>query len=182
MCKGGFNMLKIDKNCWIIYNKNGALVTIEVRNRDIDKNFNKLKGYNRISILDDEFDNSDYVLLWDVWDNKSHMTNSQIKQNIDKKLSVKDYLTLKQKTSIFNREVKAFVVVGGQLLEHSDNEEIINLSYKTICSHFDKNSKCWQFCYQPSGLTYCTREQAKQVLKTFEQMENSQNIEDENSL
>lgn len=175
-------MLKIEKNCWIVYNKNGVLVTIEVCNRDNDKNFNKLKEYDRISILNDEYDNSDYVLLWDVWDNKLHMTNSQIKQNIDKKLSFKDCLTLKYKTSAFNREVKAFMVVGGQLLEHSDDEEIIDLIYKTICSHFDKNSKCWQYRFQPTGFTYCTREQAKQVLKTFEQMENSQQLENKNSL
>lgn len=175
-------MLKINKNAWIVYNKNDVLVTIIVYNRDNDENIYKLKGYDRPSILDNEYDNSDYTLLWDVWDNKSHMTNAEIKQNIDKKLSLKDFLTLKYKTSIFYRVLEFFIVVGGKLLKHSHNEEAIDFIYNTICSHFDRNSKCWQHRYRPMGSTYCTREQAKQVLKTFEEMENSQNIENESGL
>ena len=175
-------MLKIDKNCWIVYNKDGSLVTIEVRNRDNEQNIVKSKGYNEMSILNDEYDNSDYVLVWDIWNNKSNMTNEQIKQNIDKKLSLRDFVTLKYKTSIFNRVAEVFAVVGGQLLERGHNEEVIDLTYNTICSHFDKSAKCWQYRYQNSGYTYCTREQAKQVLKTFEQMEKTQNFEEENVL
>ena len=49
-------------------------------------------------------------------------------------------------------------------------------------SNFDKDAICWQYRYQSSGYTHCTREQAKAVLKTFEQMEKSQNIEEENIL
>ena len=175
-------MIKIEKNCWIIYNKDGVLATIEVYNRDNEKDIYKSKGYNTKSILDDEYDNSDYVLVWDVWNNKLNMTNEQIKQNIDKKLNLKDFVTLKYKTSIFNRVAECFTVVGGQLLEHGHNEEVIDLIYNTICSHFDKSAKCWQYRYQNRGFTYCTREQAKQVLKTFEQMEKSQNIREENVL
>lgn len=173
-------MLKIDKNCWIVYNKDGALVTISVRNRENEEDIYKLKGYNTMSILDDEYDNSDYILLWDIWDNKTLMTNEQIKQNIDKKLNLKDFVTLKYKTSIFNRVVEYYMVVGGQLLKPSHNEEVIDLVYNTICSHFDKSAHCWQSRYQSRGYTYCTREQAKQVLRTFEQMEKSKNIEEEN--
>ena len=172
-------MLKIDKNCWIVYNKDGVLVTVDVYNRDNNKNVYKVKGYAEMSILDDEYDNSDYSLHWDIWNNKSKMTNEQIRVNIDKKLKLKDFLTLKYKTSIFNRVVEFFTVVGGQLLEHSHNEQVIDLIYNTICSHFDKNAICWQYRYQNHGYTYCTREQAKQVLKTFEQMEKTQNIEED---
>ena len=173
-------MLKIEKNCWIVYNKDGVLVTIGVHNRDNNRNINKLKGYERISILDDEYDNSDYTLYWDIWDNKTNMTNEQIKANIDKKLSLRDYVTVKYKTSIFNRVLAKFLVAGGQLLETSHNEQTIDLIYNIICSHFDKDSICRQYRYQSSGYTYCTREQAKSVLKTFEQMEKSQNIQEEN--
>ena len=175
-------MLKIEKNCWIVYNKDGVLVTVGVHNRDNSRNVNKLKGYERMSILDDEYDNSEYTLYWDVWNNKTNMTNEQIKKNIDKKLSLKDYLTLKYETSIFKRTFRVLLVVGGQLLEHSRNEQVIDLIYNTICSHFDENAICRQYRYQSSGLTYCSREQAKQVLKTFEQMEKSQHIEEEDTL
>ena len=44
------------------------------------------------------------------------------------------------------------------------------------------NAICWQYRHNSSGYTYCTREQAKQVLKTFEQMENSQNVIEDNPL
>lgn len=163
-------MLKIDKNCWVVYNKDGALATIEICNRD-KKDSGKVKGYNEASILNAEYDNSDYVLLWSVWDNKTNMTIEQIKQNIDKKLSFKDYIRLKFKTSIFNRVADPFMVVGGQLLGRSHDEKAIDLVYGTICSHFDKSAKCWQYRGNPGGYTYCTREQAKQVLGTFEKME-----------
>ena len=171
-------MLKIEKNCWIVYNKDGVLVTIGVHNRDNNRNVNKLKGYERVSILDDEYDNSDYTLYWDVWDNKTNMTNEQIKENIDKKLSLHNYATLKYKKSIFNRTLSRYLIAGGQLLEPSHNLQVIDLIYNTICLHFDKDAICWTYRYQSSGFTYCTREQAKQVLKTFEQMEKSQNVKD----
>lgn len=180
--KGDYSMLKIDKNCWIVYNKDGTLVTIDAHNRDNDRNVNKLKGYERTSILDDEYDNSEYSLHWNIWNNKTNMTNEQIRKNIDKKLSLLDYATLKYKTSILNRTLTRFLVVGGELLEPSNNEQVIDLIYDTICSHFDKDAICWQYRYQSSGYTHCTREQAKAVLKTFEQMEKSQNIEEENIL
>ena len=61
-------MLKIDKNCWIVYNQNNTLVTIEVANRDNYKSLSKIKGYNEKSILDNEYDNADYVLRWDCQD------------------------------------------------------------------------------------------------------------------
>lgn len=176
-------MIKIDKNCWIVYNKKGVLVTIDVYNRDNDRNINKLKGYQRTSILDDEYDNFDYTLCWNIWNNKTNMTNAQIRENIDKKLSLSDYATLKYKTSIFNRTLMRFLVVGGELLKPSNNDEqVIDLIYNTICSHFDKDAICWRYRYQSSGYTYCTREQAKAVLKNFEQMEQSQNNEIENTL
>ena len=178
--RGDLNMLKIDKNSWIVYNKDGTLATITVCNRDNDRNTYKLNGYEVMSILNDEYDNSDYVLSWSVWNNKSKKTNEQIKENIDKKLRLKDYITLKYKASILNKELKIFLVVGGQLLETSDNEQDIDMIYNTICSHFDKDAICWRYRYQPSGYTYCTREQAKAVLRTFEQLEQSQNIEEEN--
>ena len=164
-------MLKIDKNSWIVYNKDSVLVTVEVGNRDNEKNVNKLKGYQRISILDDKYDNSEYSLQWNIWNNKKNMTNEQIKENIGKKLSLIDYATLKYKTSNFNRTLARFLVVGGQILEPSYNEQAIDFVYNTICSHFDKDAICWQYKYQSSGYTYCTREQAKQVLKSFELIE-----------
>ncbi len=164
-------MLKIDKNCWIVYNQNNTLVTIEVANRDNYKSLSKIKGYNEKSILDNEYDNADYVLLWDIWDNKSNIINEEIKQNIDKKLSLKDYLTLKYKTSTFNRIADFYLTVGGQLMQHSYNKEVIDLVYNTVCSHFEKTARCWRYQFQSMGSTYCTRDQAKQVLNTFEQME-----------
>lgn len=46
-------MLKIDKNSWIVYNKDGTLATITVCNRDNDRNTYKLNGYEVMSILND---------------------------------------------------------------------------------------------------------------------------------
>ena len=169
-------MIKIGKDCWIVYNKNGVLVTIDVCHRDIDR-YCKLKGYEKMSILDNEYDNSEYSLLWDIWDNKYYLTNEQIKQNIDKKLNLKDYITLKYKTSIFYRKYAQYLVVGGKFFEYSHNQQVFDLIYNTICSHFDKSAKCSQHPYR-SGYIYCTREQAKQVLATFKQMEDNQNIEE----
>lgn len=169
-------MIKIGKNSWIVYNKDGSLATIEVANR----NNNAEKGsFATASILDEEYDNADYSLHWNVWDNKTNMTDAQIRTSIDKKLGIKDYIKLKYKTSIFNSKYEEFLTVGGQLLERGTNEQVINLVYNTICSHFDKNAICWNYRYQPCGFTYCTREQAQQVLKTFEQMEKTQQIEEE---
>lgn len=164
-------MIKISKNGWIVYNENGAIVTIDVHNRDDSRNVNKLKDFERESILDDEYDNSDYILSWSVWNNKSNLTDEQFKKNFDKKLNLRDFATLKYKTSIFNRKLENFFVVAGELLEPSHDEQIIDTVHNIICSHFDENAECYQYRYQPSGFTYCTREQAKNVLKTFEKLE-----------
>lgn len=172
-------MLKIEKNAWIVYNKDGSLVTIEIYNRDSEQDVLKSKGYEKMSIVNDEYDNADYVLSWNVWNNKNHITNEQIKQSIGKRLGLKDFVTLKYKTSIFSRVFDNFLVVGNKLFEHGHNDEVIDLVYNTICSHFDKSAHCWQYRYQNRGYTYCTREQAKQVLETFKQMENSENNEEE---
>lgn len=168
-------MIKIAKNEWIVYNKDSILVTIGVHNRDNDRNVNKLKSYERPSILDSEFDNAEYTLYWHIFDNNSAITNEQIKENINKKLGLKDRLKVQYETSIFKRTYKSFLAVGGQLFEHSHNVQAIDLIYDIISSHFDKDAISGGFVHQSMGYVCCSREQAKQVLQTFEQMEHAQN-------
>lgn len=168
-------MIKIDKNDWIVYNKEGILVTIGVHNRDNDRNVNKLKGYERSSILDREFDNAEYTLYWHIYDNKSAITNEQIKENINRKLGLKDRLKIQYETSIFKRRFRSFLAVSGQLFEHSHNVQAIDSIYDIISSHFDKDAISSGFVHQSMGYVFCSREQAKQVLQTFEQIERSEN-------